>query len=242
MQRSQGMGSFLQGDRDQRDQKDDVSSPTILHDMEASRTGTKTKHTNKNNIVRLFHGILTLIIAFIIGEMGSVVEAHVGIAGVSAGAITLLSLTVYGLCRRFIPRTFFTLARPAAPLSNFLFALFFAGIGAGASLRHLLLSGPVVFFLMALTLLVHLCTSVVGLKVYNRLLLQSEAREFKSHRIGVDEMVVASNANIGGPATAAAMAASIQRPDLVLPATITGTAGYALATFLGVAVYRSLIK
>ena len=62
--------------------------------------------------------------------------------------------------------------------------------------------------------------------------------------IGIDEMVIASNANIGGPATAAAMAtsSSLQRPDLGLPATVTGTVGYALATALGVTLFKLLNK
>jgi uncharacterized membrane protein len=120
-------------------------------------------------------------------------------------------------------------------MSSFLFSLFFAAIGAGASLTHLVQSGPVIVALMSLSLFIHLITTLGGLRVYNSCVSPLA-------RVSVDEAVIGSNANVGGPATAAAMAGSIERPDLVLPAAATGTGGYALATFLGVALFRSLTR
>ena len=43
----------------------------------------------------------------------------------------------------------------------------------------------------------------------------------------VDEALVASNACVGGPATAAAFASATRREDLVVPAVVWGTVGYA---------------
>ncbi|MEO1052306.1 MAG: DUF819 family protein [Bacteroidota bacterium] len=48
-----------------------------------------------------------------------------------------------------------------------------------------------------------------------------------------DIVVVASQANIGGPSTALALAKSLKRPDLLLPAILVGTLGSALGTYLG---------
>lgn len=50
------------------------------------------------------------------------------------------------------------------------------------------------------------------------------------------EIVIASNANMGGPTTAAAMAVARRWQTLVIPAILCGTPGYAVATFIGVAV------
>ena len=51
-----------------------------------------------------------------------------------------------------------------------------------------------------------------------------------------------SNANVGGPATAAGFAGLLGRQCLVVPATIYGTLGYAIATTLGIGLYRALLS
>jgi uncharacterized membrane protein len=50
------------------------------------------------------------------------------------------------------------------------------------------------------------------------------------------EIVIASNANMGGPTSAAAMAVARRWETLVIPAVLCGTLSYATATFIGVAV------
>ena len=55
-------------------------------------------------------------------------------------------------------------------------------------------------------------------------------------RLDLAEIVIASNANMGGPTSAAAMAVARRWDTLVIPAILCGTLGYATATFIGVAV------
>ena len=52
----------------------------------------------------------------------------------------------------------------------------------------------------------------------------------------LEEIIIASNANIGGPATAAAMAVTKGWSRLAGPAIIVGVLGYALGTYLGLIV------
>ncbi|CAN0403644.1 unnamed protein product, partial [Hapterophycus canaliculatus] len=61
-------------------------------------------------------------------------------------------------------------------------------------------------------------------------------------RLPFRELALASNANVGGPTTAAAMAAAKGWKNLVLPALLTGVLGYATATFIGVGIGHAFLK
>lgn len=245
MQRSQprGMAAFLQpgkGTADIHPARQYKRTPDPVVDMPASTTSRSSSSSSSSSphFPKLLQHLATFALAAALGQAGQAAERRAGIPGAAAAATTALSLAAYSLCRRLNPRAFRALAARAPCLSAFLFALFFAAIGAGASLRHLLVSGPAVLFLMALTLLVHVGTTAVALRLHNAAVTSNG----EDACVGVDEMLIASNANIGGPATAGTMAASIGRPDLVLAATATGTLGYSAATWLGVAVYGWLMR
>ena len=59
--------------------------------------------------------------------------------------------------------------------------------------------------------------------------------------ISPPRLLVASSAAIGGPATAAALAKANKWTSLVAPSLIVGNLGYAIATFAGVAFYKSFV-
>jgi uncharacterized membrane protein len=52
------------------------------------------------------------------------------------------------------------------------------------------------------------------------------------------QLLLASNACIGGPATASALAVSSGWEKLLIPSVLVGNLGYAVATFLGIGFYR----
>ena len=106
-------------------------------------------------------------------------------------------------------------------LGTLLMQVFFAAIGASANVGVVLRAGSRLFVFAALILAVHLAVILL----LGRLL-----------RLDLAEIVIASNANMGGPTTAAAMAVSRRWNALVLPAILCGTLGYSVATFVGVAV------
>jgi len=61
-------------------------------------------------------------------------------------------------------------------------------------------------------------------------------------RIPPRELYLASNANVGGPTTAAAMAQAKQWNRLVLPALLIGVLGYASATAIALALGPVLLR
>lgn len=106
-------------------------------------------------------------------------------------------------------------------IGTFLMQIFFAAIGASANIFIVLEYGPILFVFAALILTIHL------------LFLLGAGKIFK---LDLAEIVIASNANMGGPTTAAAMAVARKWRSLVIPAILCGTLGYAIATFIGVAL------
>ena len=111
-------------------------------------------------------------------------------------------------------------------IATFMMYVFFAVIGAGADLGQVLGAAlPATLFLVVL-ILVHLGL----LLLVGRLL-----------RLDLAEVMVASNACILGPPTAAALAASRGWRELVMPGMLVGILGYSIGTFIGVGIYQSLV-
>ena len=106
--------------------------------------------------------------------------------------------------------------------------LFLCVIGAHCDVRALADIGP-----LGLALLVFTFTIIV----VHGFITFGAARLL---RLDVDIAAVASQANVGGGTSALALARSLGRGDLVLPAVLIGSLGNAAGTFLGLTVARIL--
>lgn len=99
--------------------------------------------------------------------------------------------------------------------------IFFVSIGAGANLGEVLGSAwPILLYIMIMVV-VHL-------------VLLLTIASFR--KLDLAEVMIASNACILGPPTAAALAASKGWQPLIAPGILVGVFGYAIATFIGVAL------
>lgn len=107
----------------------------------------------------------------------------------------------------------------AEALAGALMLPFFATIGAAAGAMESLPQAPAVFLLIGCQLGVHVAV-VLG-----------AGRLFK---LPMQVLLIASNANVGGPGTAAAMAGARNWPGMVVPAMLTGSLGYAIGTGIGI--------
>lgn len=99
--------------------------------------------------------------------------------------------------------------------------VFFVAIGAGANLSEVLGAALPILQFIVVMVVVHLAVLVPAGKVL---------------KLDLAEVMIASNACILGPAPAAALAASKGWQPLVAPGILVGMFGYAIATFIGVAV------
>jgi uncharacterized membrane protein len=111
-----------------------------------------------------------------------------------------------------------------APLwGNYVMYLFLATIGAQSVLSEIMRVGPAVFYFTVVVVVIH------GLVVFGvgRLL-----------RLDLPTLAVASQANVGGPASAMALAAARGYADRLLPGVAVGLLGYAVGNYTGLAVAR----
>ena len=118
------------------------------------------------------------------------------------------------------------LFRGGEALGSALMLVFFAVIGVSSDLVGALSLGLSVVPFLLVQLAVHVATLfVLG----------------QASGLSTQAMLIASNANIGGPATAAAMAATRGWGGMVQPALLTGSLGYAIGTSIGLATARILV-
>ena len=143
-------------------------------------------------------------------------------AGAPAGGLAAAALLASALAAAPRPPTVFA---GAGALAGAVMHVFFATVGAAAgSAAALAGAGAAARFVSVQLAAQAALTFGVG-----RLL-----------RIPTPSLIVAANAAVGGPATAAAFAAARGWPSLVRPGLLAGCAGYAGGTALGVAVAGAL--
>ena len=108
-----------------------------------------------------------------------------------------------------------------AMLGNYLLLLFLASNGAQSVVKNIINIGPEVFYYAAGTVFVH------GVIIFGI------GRLFK---IDFGTLAVASQANVGGSASAMAMASARGYTDRFLPGIAVGLLGYAVGNYLGLGI------
>ena len=152
----------------------------------------------------------------------------------------------------------------AGPCSTFSFLSLFAAIGVSVNLGQALGSGPACLFFSTIALAVHGLVTLGGSVLVHKARRNnkissssssssnnnsnnniSSSRDNQS-RLRLANVLTASNAAIGGPATAAAFCGQVtgigsgEKRGLTVAATVWGVVGYAIGTTIGVALYRLL--
>jgi len=156
---------------------------------------------------------VSITVASCLVLLGKILTKAVLPSGTSAlPLISILTVTAATL----FPRSFSNLRATGTSIGIIFMQMFFAASGASGSIRLVLQSAPSLFVFSALQIAVHFLTLMgLGRGVF---------------RLKPRELYLASNANVGGPTTAAAMATAKGWKRLILPALLVGILGYASAT------------
>ena len=110
-------------------------------------------------------------------------------------------------------------------IGTYLIYLFLFVIGVPASISKILTETPLLLAFTGIMVIVNMLFCFVGGKLLH---------------FDLEDIILASNANIGGPTTAAGMAISQGWSALVGPVMLVGTFGYVIGTYLGILVGGAL--
>nr|BAJ89143.1 predicted protein [Hordeum vulgare subsp. vulgare] len=164
----------------------------------------------------VLHGGAALALSFTICRAGTGIAAGLGVG--TGGTLPCVTALVVALATAF-PGVLGRLAPSGETMALILMQVFFTVVGANGSVVDAVTKAPAVFAFAAVQVAVHLAV-VLGV----------------GRLAGLDrkQLLIASNANVGGPTTAAAMATAKGWSSLVVPGILVGIFGISIATFFGI--------
>ncbi|EFJ09588.1 hypothetical protein SELMODRAFT_44166, partial [Selaginella moellendorffii] len=148
------------------------------------------------------------------------------IIGYRSGSMAVITALAVILATMF-PSRLGPLVSTGQGLALLLMQVFFATVGASGSIRSVLATAPSLFLFCVVQIGVHLLI-VLGV----------------GKLLGVEKrlLLLASNANVGGPTTAAGMATAKGWTSLIVPGILAGIFGISIATFLSIALGITLLQ
>ncbi len=133
--------------------------------------------------------------------------------------LTLLALTLF--------KRQFAKLQGAQELGTYAIYLFFVVIAMPASITLIIQNAPLLFIFVIVVMLTNLVWTLLTGKLF---------------KFSLEEIVLACNANVGGPTTAAALAISQGWKSLIGPILVVGTVGYITGNYIGTLLYIFLSK
>ncbi|XP_056849378.1 uncharacterized protein LOC130499397 isoform X2 [Raphanus sativus] len=179
-----------------------------------------SESTNKIPVLLIATGIA---VSLAICKAGALLTKHFGISGGSLPAITAVVVVLATV----FPSQFGRLAPSGEAMALILMQVFFTVIGASGNIWTVINTAPSIFLFALVQIGTHLAV-ILGIGK----LLNIELRL----------LLLASNANVGGPTTAAGMATAKGWNSLIVPGILAGIFGIAIATFIGIAFGVKVLK
>ncbi|ONK80219.1 uncharacterized protein A4U43_C01F15240 [Asparagus officinalis] len=163
----------------------------------------------------VFKSATAIALSFTICKAALIITKKIGFQG---GTLPCITAIIVLLATTF-PAQCAILAPAGEAIALILLQVFFSVVGANGSISNVIKTSPSIFTFAFIQLATHLAVILgIGklLKFDRKLLL------------------IASNANVGGPTTACGMASTKGWSSLTVPAILAGIFGISMATFLGI--------
>jgi uncharacterized membrane protein len=168
---------------------------------------------------------LSFIIVWVSTEIAAVLKAVIPTGNFAYDLLNgllgnkyLLITTFTMLLATYAPN-FMSGIHGAQEIGTFLIYIFLVVIGVPASIPVILSQAPLLLVFTAIIVAVNMIISLVVGKIF---------------KFDLEEILLASNANIGGPTTAAAMAIAKGWNKLIGPIILAGVWGYIIGNYLGI--------
>lgn len=188
-----------------------------------SQNESKSLISLKDLAISFAATVIIVTISFNISKL--VLDNFSGNIALFLGNKYLVLTTISVLCATIFSR-FFSNINGTQEIGTFLIYIFFVVIGIPASIKSILQNSPLLLVFCLIIVLINMIITFIFAKIF---------------KFSLEEAILVSNANIGGPTTAVAMAMSKGWKKFVAPVMLVGTLGYVIGNYVGLFIGYNLI-